>query len=402
MENQSIVYWAPPYEIPSLIDSKKNMVTNNLVKTRLLLDKILDHINQGDKVGIKLHFGESHNTRYLRHDYVQEVIKAVKSKGGIPTLIETQGIGTKINEVDINEDYTLCLGHRKNASEHLEIAHLHGYVESVVGAPIRFIDGNDGFEGKKIQINGLSFKEVFVAAGLYDFDKLIAVSRFKGHAQAGFGGALKQIGMGCVSKKNKFLAHSETMLNVNPRKCKISQCKQECIDACSVNAIKIEGETSVIDPAKCIGCFSCRRACPIKNAINRPNPTSVETFVERLIDNALAVLSSFDPEKIRFINFAFEVTGQCDCIPNTNMPIVPDLGIFGSSDPVALDKACIDAEINAPGLPYLKPNGEWTQPELPGTEKFKKMYTMIDTNLQFQAALKNKIGSTKYKLVNIL
>ncbi|MFX1340362.1 MAG: DUF362 domain-containing protein, partial [Promethearchaeota archaeon] len=138
MENQSIVYWAPPYEISSLIDTKKNMVTNNLVKTRLLLDKILDNINSGDKVGIKLHFGESHNTRYLRHDYIQEVIKAVKLKGAIPTLIETQGIGTKINRVAINDDYTLCLGCRKHASDHERIAHLHGYIESVVGAPIRF------------------------------------------------------------------------------------------------------------------------------------------------------------------------------------------------------------------------------------------------------------------------
>jgi len=237
---------------------------------------------------------------------------------------------------------------------------------------------------------------------LYDFDKIIAVSRFKGHAQAGFGGALKQIGIGCVTKKNKFLAHNENMLSVNPKKCNISLCRKECIDACSVDAIRIEGESSVIDPSKCIGCFNCRSACPIKNAINRPNPNNVENFVERVIDNAFAVLKSFGPENIRFINFAIEVTGQCDCIPNTNMPIVPDLGIFGSSDPVAIDKACMDAEINAPGLPFLKPNGEWTQPEAPGIEKFKKMYTMVDTNLQFQAALKNKIGTTNYKLVNIL
>ncbi|MFX1393509.1 MAG: DUF362 domain-containing protein [Promethearchaeota archaeon] len=402
MENQSLVYWAPPYEIPSLIDSKRNLVTNNLVKTRLLLDKILDNINLGDKVGIKLHFGESHDTRYLRHDYVQEVIKAVKLKGGIPTLIETQGIGTKINNVTINEEYTVSIGCRKNASNHEKIAHLHGYAESVVGAPLRFIDGEDGFEGRKIQINGLSSKEVFVAAGLYDFDKIIAVSRFKGHAQAGFGGALKQIGMGCVTKLYKFLAHNENMLSVNPKKCNISLCKKECIDACSVEAIRIEGKSSFIDPSKCIGCFNCRSACPIKNAINRPTPNSVNKFVERVIDNVLAVLSSFGPENIRFINFAMEVTGQCDCIPNTNMPIIPDLGIFGSSDPVALDKACVDAEINAPGLPFLKPNGKWTQPEPPGIEKFKKLYGIVDTNLQFQAALKNKIGTTNYKLVNIL
>ena len=162
------------------------------------------------------------------------------------------------------------------------------------------------------------------------------------------------------------------MLFVNPKKCNIVKCKKECVDACPVDAIKIEDKTSVIDPSKCIGCFLCRRACPIRNAINRPIRNNVETFIERIIDNALAVLSSFGPEKIRFINFAIEVTGQCDCISNTSMPIVPDLGIFGSSDPVAVDKACVDAEINAPGLPILKSNGEWTQPEPPGIEKFKK------------------------------
>jgi len=249
------------------------MVTNNLVKTRLMLDTILDNINSGDKVGIKLHVGESHNTRYLRHDYIHEVIKAVKSKGGIPTLIETQGIGTKIHHVDITEDYTVSLGCRKKASDHGEIARLHGFLESIVGAPLRFIDGEDGFEGKQVKINGLSFKDVSVVAGLYDFEKIIAVSRFKGHIQADFGGALKQIGIGCVTKINKFLAHNESMLSINRKKCNITLCKKECMKACAVGAIEIEGESSVIDASKCIDCFDCRRTCPVKGAINRPTPT---------------------------------------------------------------------------------------------------------------------------------
>ncbi|MCK4384377.1 MAG: DUF362 domain-containing protein, partial [Candidatus Lokiarchaeota archaeon] len=115
MVNKSIVYWASPNEIPSIQNNAVNMVTNNLVKTRLILDKILDHINTGDKVGVKVHVGEAHNTRYVRPDYVREVVTAIKAKGGIPTLIETQGLGEHVQHININEEYKIGVMHRRNA-----------------------------------------------------------------------------------------------------------------------------------------------------------------------------------------------------------------------------------------------------------------------------------------------
>lgn len=112
------VFWAPPNEVfyidNPIHNDRRNMKTNNLVKTRLILDKILDFINSGDKVGIKVHVGEAHNTRYLRHDYVHEVVEAVKSKGGIPTLIETQGIGLSVKPLKISKNYSISLMHRTN------------------------------------------------------------------------------------------------------------------------------------------------------------------------------------------------------------------------------------------------------------------------------------------------
>ena len=401
MSDNTIVYWAPPNEIAALNNTSKNMVTNKLVKTRLILDKILDNIKSGDKVAIKVHIGEALNTHYLRHDYVNEVVKAVKSLGAIPTLVETQGGGNHLEKIEIHDDYSICIGHRKNASEHQAIAKLHGYDENIVGAPLKFIDGEQGIERKIIEINGIKLKSVSVAKDLYNYDKLLVISHFKGHALAGFGGALKQLGIGCVTKHNKHLAHADDMLKINERKCDISQCKQECISSCPVKAIKIEDEKAVIDAELCYGCFICFLNCPIKRAIKKPKRNEINEFTDRFIDNATAVISSFGAENIRYINFGLNITLMCDCVPNPGMAVVPDLGIFGSSDPVAIDKACFDAETKAPGLPILKQDGLWTKPLEQGVEKFKAMLGMLNPIRQFEAALQNKIGSTVYKLIQI-
>lgn len=401
MTNKSIVYWVSPTEMFALKNTPKDMVTNNLVKTRLILNKILDNINDGDKVAIKVHVGEAYNTHYLRPDYIREVVESIKLKGGIPTLIETQGIGTNINIVEISDDYSVHLGHRKNAKDHLKLANLHGYTESVVGAPLKFIDGDKGLDGKVINIDGIHFKEVSVGAGLFEFDKLVVVAHFKGHAEACFGGALKQIGQGCVTKKNKHLAHYEGLLKIKPKFCNIAKCNQECISLCPVNAINLEGESAVIDESTCFGCFLCSKKCPIPRAIKVPLPNNIKDFVERVIDNATAVVNSFKAENMRYINFGFEVTLMCDCLSNAGSPIVPDLGIFGAYDPVAIDKACIDAETAAPGLPIFK-DGQWTQPLAPGIEKFKEFFGgFVDSNYQFESAIRNKIGTTEYNLIQI-
>jgi uncharacterized Fe-S center protein len=394
------VYWASPNEVAALQNTSVNMVTNNLVKARFISDKIMDNINSGDTVGVKVHVGEAQNTHYLRPDFVREVVKAIKTKGGIPTLIETQGIGNNIENIAICEDYSICVGHRKKTKDHRKIAELHGYSESIIGAPLYFIDGEEGLDRKVVKIEGIHFKEVSVAKKLFEFDKLVIISHFKGHPQAGFGGALKNLGIGCVAKRNKHLAHFEGIVQVNTKRCDLSLCKQECVSSCPVSAIKIEEDHALIDASMCYGCFNCIKKCPVKRALKGPKMRNFPDFVERFIDNAKAVLS-FGPEKIRYINFAFDIPALCDCVPNASVPVVPDLGIFGSLDPVAIDKACIDAEINAPGIPFLNKEGKWTQPIPQGVEKFKTLMPLVDPLKSFEAALKNKLGSTEYELVPI-
>ncbi|MFX1593302.1 MAG: DUF362 domain-containing protein, partial [Promethearchaeota archaeon] len=115
---------------------------------------------------------------------------------------------------------------------------------------------------------------------------------------------------------------------------------------------------------------------------------------------AMGVMS-FGSEKMRFINFAFDIPAMCDCVPNASVPVVPDLGIYGSSDPVAIDKACVDAETNAPGLPFLNKNGEWSQPIEQGVEKFKALMPLVDPSNVFEAAVRNKLGSIDYELIKI-
>jgi uncharacterized Fe-S center protein len=400
MSSRPIVYWTSPNEVAALPNTSKNMVTNNLVKTRFMSDKILDHIVSGDKVGVKVHVGEAHNTHYLRPDFVREVVNAIKAKEGIPILIETQGLGNNIENIEICEDYTICVGHRKNTEDHKKIAELHGYSESVIGVPLQFIDGDEGIDSKIVEINGIHFDKVAVAKNLFAFDKLVIISHFKGHPQAGYGGALKQLGIGCVAKRNKHLAHFDGLIEVNIKKCDLSLCQQECISSCPVGAIKIEDNHAFIDTSVCYGCFRCVQKCPVKRALNGPKMRNFPDFVETIIDNAKAVLS-FGKDKIRYINFAFDIPAMCDCVPNAGVPVVPDLGIFGSSDPVAIDKACLDAETNAPGLPFLNKRGEWTQPLEKGVEKFKTLMPMVDPSNVFDAALKNKLGSTEYELVQL-
>ncbi|MBD3254075.1 MAG: DUF362 domain-containing protein [Candidatus Lokiarchaeota archaeon] len=400
MKNKSTVYWAPPVEIASLRNSKENMITNNLVKTQIVLDKILDNIYPGNKVGVKVHVGESGNTHYLRHDYVREVVKAIKAKDADPFLIETQGLGTCIEQIEIKDDYSICIGHRRNKEDHSEIAHLHGYTEQIIGAPLIFIDGKEGLDERRVKISGIYLDEISVAEGLFDFDKVVVISHFKGHPQAGFGGALKQLGIGCVVKRNKFLAHYEAPFSVRDRNCNLSKCNKECLSACPVGAIAIKNKKAYVDPSLCFGCSRCLSACPVRRAIKKPKMNEIKVFTERFLDNAKGVLE-FGKENFRYINFAFDITLMCDCVPNPGMPIVPDLGIYGSSDPVAIDKACFDAEVNAPGLPILDKDLKWKEPIAPGTDKFNAMLDLVQPTVQFEAAIKNKVGNTDYVIVGL-
>jgi uncharacterized Fe-S center protein len=404
MSTKPKVFWATPNEVyytdNPIRNDKKSMKTNNLVKTRLLLDKILDFINTSDKVGIKVHVGEAHNTRYLRHDYVHEVVEAVKSKGGIPTLIETQGIGLSGQPIKISRNYIVSIMQRTKKEDHDKISHLHGYSESLMGVPLKFMDGDKGASQKNVKIDGIHFKDVSVAAGLYNYDKIVVISHFKGHPQGAFGGALKQLGMGCVATRNKFLAHFRGDLMVNLKVCNTSKCKKECIDVCPVNAIKIENESAVLDSSTCIGCIGCIQSCPIFGILPTPFRRNRQ-FIERVMDNATAVVTSFGPENVRYINFALDVTLVCDCIVNASVPIVPDLGIFASNDPVAIDKACVDAATVAPGVPFLDENGEWSEPLHPGVEKFSTMNSKVDPSWQLDAAHRNNLGSLDYELVKI-
>ncbi|MFX1398877.1 MAG: DUF362 domain-containing protein [Promethearchaeota archaeon] len=406
MSEKPIVYWAPPIEIGAIKNTKDNMITNNLVKTRMILYKILDNINAGDNIAVKVHVGEAHNTRYLRPDYVREVVNAIKEKGGIPTLVETHGLGLHAQTIDFSCDYSICISHRTNSVDHEKIAKLHGYSECIVGAPIKFIDGKNGRQGVVQVIDGSQLKKVSIASELFDFDKIVVISHFKGHVQAGYGGALKQLGIGCVSKKNKYLAHFESLLSVDLDKCDISKCETQCATVCPVEAVTIQANKAIIDRNKCYGCFLCTTSvgCPVEDVIKRPEMNEIPDMVERYIDNALGVISAIGSEKFRYINFAFDIAASCDCASNPGAPIIPDLGIFGSKDPVAIDKACINAEINAPSLPFMNNEGIWTTSLPPGVEKFKALSAykdVVDVDRTFEAALKLNLGSTDYEIIKI-
>ncbi|MFX1388168.1 MAG: DUF362 domain-containing protein, partial [Promethearchaeota archaeon] len=303
--------------------------------------------------------------------------------------------------IHLSDNYTINIMRRKTTTEHEKTAQLHGYTESTIGAPFEIIDGEKGIDGKFIEVDGIQLKKVSVGAGLFNYDKMVVISHFKGHQAASFGGAMKQLGIGLISKYGKYRSHFNGDLSINTKYCNISKCSQECIQACPVNAIEIDGEFAVIDTSTCVCCTACLESCPVKKAINRDFNMNFKNFIERVSDNCAGVIKSFGPKKIRYINFAFDVVAQCDCASTPSMPIIPDLGIFGSSDPVAIDKACIDAETNAPGLPIMDKYGRWKEPISIGVEKFKAINPLVDPTWFFNAAVKNNIGSVDYELVKL-
>ncbi|MFX1600427.1 MAG: DUF362 domain-containing protein [Promethearchaeota archaeon] len=292
-------------------------------------------IKKGDKVVIKTHFGALENTRYLRPSYIRFLCDFIKELGGTPSVAESCGWGLPENISGIHTEYS----GRANEEEYLKVALLHGFTHETMGAPILMLDGQKGIDYISQKIDGKRFNEVLVAGRLREFDYLVLATHFKGHAGAGFGGALKNLGIGCVSKGGKIRAHLGTDFDYDLSKC-IDNC-DKCIKVCPTGALS-KGFDKVLkkDWDKCRYCYMCRSICD-KGVIGTGSSTR-EDFINRFVDNAKGVVDYFGKDKIFYLNYAIDITYQCDCSGGSDIPFVPDIGVLASSDPVALDKATVD------------------------------------------------------------
>jgi uncharacterized Fe-S center protein len=262
----------------------------------------------------------------------------------------------------------------------------------VIGCPIIIADGLRGSNGVKIPIGGEVLDQVNIAKEIADADALIVVTHFKGHELSGFGGALKNMGMGCATREGKLVQHSTVGPKINVERCK--GCSL-CLDYCPANAISVKNKRAVIEGHSCIGCGECTVICP-QGAIEIQWNEDQDKFQKKMVEHAAGTLKDKE-DKAVFLNFLMQVSPCCDCYPHNDAPIVRDIGILASLDPVAIDAASVDlvnAEESMPGTAIkhkLKA----------GDDKFRALYPSIDWNVQLDHAEKLKMGERKYQLVKV-
>jgi len=290
---------------------------------RLIKTAGIGKIDFTDKfVAIKMHFGEPGNLAFLRPNYAKVVADVVKEMGGKPFL------------TDCN---TLYVGGRKNALDHLTSAEENGFNSTTTGCHIIIADGLKGNDEALIPVeNGEYVKEAKIGRALADADVIISLTHFKGHEATSFGGTLKNLGMGGGSRAGKMEQHCDGKPVVNQKLCiGCGACKR----ICAHEGPQIVDHKCHIDHDKCVGCGRCLAVCP-KNAIDNPNNDSNDRLDCKVAEYAKAVIQGKPSFHISLI---IEVSPNCDCHSENDAAIVPDIGFFASSDPIALDRACCDA-----------------------------------------------------------
>ncbi|MCR4693695.1 MAG: DUF362 domain-containing protein [Pseudobutyrivibrio sp.] len=276
----------------------------------------------GKFVAIKMHFGELGNMAYLRPNYAKAVADVIKELGGKPFL------------TDCN---TLYPGSRKNALEHLDCANINGFNTVTTGCQIIIGDGLRGTDDIEVPVrNGEYCKEALIGRAVMDADIFISLTHFKGHESTGFGGALKNIGMGCGSRAGKMIQHKAGKPEVNPAKCR--SCHR-CAKECGSDAITYENGKAFINQDLCKGCGRCIGACAF-DAIANQNEDANEQLCCKIAEYTQAVV---DGRPCFHISLVQDISPNCDCHSENDAPILPDVGMFASFDPVALDQACVDA-----------------------------------------------------------
>ncbi len=359
-----------------------------LDKLDILLDRadLKGKVKERDLVAIKLHFGEKGNTAYVRPIFLRRVVDRIKQCKGKPFLTDTN---------------TLYVGTRAEAVSHLATALENGFTESSVNAPILIADGLRGSSAVKVRIDKPIFKTVSIAHEIHMADGLIAVTHFKGHELSGFGGALKNLGMGCASREGKLSQHSNISPQVEEKACK--GCKA-CLTWCAQEAIsmrplpsKVETKQSVafIDPKKCVGCGECILTCS-SGAIHVQLNESIPIFQKKMVEYAYGVIQK-KKRKVLYLNFLTQISPACDCYGYSDTPIVNDIGILSSEDPVAIDQASVDLVNGQEGIRSSKLSGAWK----PGEDKFKAIYPQVDWSIQLAYGEEIGLGTREYELIKI-
>jgi len=352
----------------------------------LLLERVgvREKIREKDLVAIKLHFGEKGNTAFIRPVFLRRVVDRVKAYKGKPFLTDTN---------------TLYRGMRQEAISHLSLAYQHGFAYSVVDAPILIADGLRGNSAVHVRIDKPLLNTVSIARDIHVADVLIGVTHFKGHELSGFGGTLKNLGMGRASREGKLNQHSNISPQVKEKRC--NGCRR-CLTSCAHDAIlmksalpKSEKKVTVafIDPKTCVGCGECILTCPT-GAVQIQWNESIPLFQKKMVEHAYGAVHPKKGKAV-FLNFLTQITPACDCNEFSETPIVPDVGILASEDPVAIDQASADLVNQQPGNRASKLPKHWEM----GEDKFRALYPEVDWSLQLSYGEEIGLGSRSYELI---
>lgn len=330
---------------------------------------------------IKIHFGEPGNMAYLRPQYAARMAGLLRSLGAKPFLTDAN---------------TLYSGRRANAVDHLQSAMENGYNPISAQCQVIIADGLKGIDYREIEIDGEYCKAPKIGAAVADADIVISMTHFKGHEQTGFGGTLKNLGMGCASVGGKLELHCAAQPVVKTENCRGCNI---CVKHCAHDAIHLNPERKAeIDYSKCVGCGQCIALCQYDSASMGANDTS-ERLNYKIAEYTKAVLK----DKPNFhVSFIMNVSPECDCWNHNDAAVVPDLGIAASFDPVALDKACADLVIHAPALQTVNRLTESRPHEhLEDTDKFRLMHPDTDWLAGLRHAEKIGIGNMQYELIEV-
>ena len=355
---------------------------NKISKIEKLFDVAGFHdlIDKGALTAIKVHFGERGNDSYINPVFVRTVADRIRHAGGLPFVTDSN---------------TLYNGSRHNAVEHLQTALEHGFGYATVNAPLIIADGLRGGSFRPVAVKGKHFSSVKIADAIAEAKAMVVMSHFKGHEMSGFGGAIKNLAMGCAPSQGKCEQHA-SRFSVNAEKC--VACGM-CMAHCPQQAISWEEaedkKRASIDKDLCIGCGECLTVCAPK-AVEIDWRAELGPFCERMAEYALGAVTGKE-NRVGYLNFLINITPDCDCVGWSDTPMVPDIGILASSDPVALDMASYDLVNSQAGFAHshLKANLE------PGQDKFKGAWSYTSGEIQLTHAESIGLGSTHYELIEI-
>ncbi|MFB0566257.1 MAG: DUF362 domain-containing protein [Candidatus Aminicenantaceae bacterium] len=346
---------AKRYDEPQLVSRRAEKI--------FLKIGVAERIEKESFVALKIHFGERDNRGFIKSQWLLDIINHLKKK---------------TSRVFMTDTNTLYLGRRSNSVDHLHLAWEHGFTPENIGVPVIIGDGLIGRNDDEVKVNLTRIESAKIASIFVDSDVLVCLTHCTGHALTGFGGAIKNLGMGCASRAGKLEQHSVVHPWINPKLC--NNCGI-CLDYCPTQAIFQENGCSVIRENDCIGCGECLVVCK-PGAVKMRWDSDYVRVQEKMAEYALSLHDSFQ-DKIGFLNFLVKVTKDCDCMAKDEPSIVEDLGILASTDPVAIDKASVDLMNKKSGRDILRVGYD------------------VDWAVQLKYGEKIGLGSMEYELIEV-